>query len=671
MAEQKRKKDPRGARTVGGVRSAQHGRSGGTGGGRGSGGGRGARAGKPRQAGGRLRIGDSWNAIAIIALSQNNPLKAIAEFVENSIDARARNITIVRGKERGEPYLKVIDDGEGIPGNADGQPDFRHVATHVCDSFKRKLKKEGVEGIQGEYGIGLLSFWTVGERLTLSSAGADGKTYQMEMRKNEPCYTIAQKRALFSHPGVELVVQPLLPGLRQLSGEKIQSYLASELRDRIRKSGVRIAIKDRYSRKEMEVQPRKFTGRLLHELEPLATERGEIYLELYLNDPTGENQVSLFRAGTRVLPSITAADPFDRPPWNTCYFQGLIDAPFVQLTPGTRDGIVRDESFSLLCRALEPIEAELNQIVEAERHAAEEEASRNILKSVQRALREAFLALPPEDYDWFSLSASARGSARKTPAGGTSEDPREGVAGQEGQPPAEPMAPETVMPSHERAEGGDEALASQTREFYEFPGPLYSAVVSPASAILRVGAERTFRCVARDQSRRTVEDGLSFHWRVREGAGTFDDPRKEITTFTAPDEPGLSILEVAVTQGAGEGEGGRSCTAEAIVTVTDSLLPREERGAGGKAARGLPGYTFRRAPGELWRSRYDPKNNLITINNGHRDYLFAAHSKARKLRYICRLFAKELVLENFPGFEAGELLERVIELSLYTEEHLK
>jgi len=32
---------------------------------------------------GKLRIGDDWNAITIIALSQSNPLKAIAELVEN------------------------------------------------------------------------------------------------------------------------------------------------------------------------------------------------------------------------------------------------------------------------------------------------------------------------------------------------------------------------------------------------------------------------------------------------------------------------------------------------------------------------------------------------------------------------------------------------------------
>src|SRR5437588_8768298 len=55
---------------------------------------------------GKLRIGDNWNAIRIIALSQSNPLKAVAEFVENSIDAKAKHVTLIRGKERASfPWL--------------------------------------------------------------------------------------------------------------------------------------------------------------------------------------------------------------------------------------------------------------------------------------------------------------------------------------------------------------------------------------------------------------------------------------------------------------------------------------------------------------------------------------------------------------------------------------
>ncbi|MBW1854881.1 MAG: hypothetical protein JRJ00_09425, partial [Deltaproteobacteria bacterium] len=77
-----------------------------------------------------------------------------------------------------------------------------------------------------------------------------------------------------------------------------------------------------------------------------------------------------------------------------------------------------------------------------------------------------------------------------------------------------------------------------------------------------------------------------------------------------------------------------------------------------------------KAPGELWRSRYDEEQNIIVINNGHRDYVFASKSKALKVRYISRLFAKELVCKNFKGIPPDNLLERMIELTLYMEENL-
>ena len=82
---------------------------------------------------GKLRIGDDWNAITIIALSQSNPLKAVAEFVENSIDAGATKIDIIRGREKGEAYLRIKDNGRGIPKDNDGIPNFKYVATHICD----------------------------------------------------------------------------------------------------------------------------------------------------------------------------------------------------------------------------------------------------------------------------------------------------------------------------------------------------------------------------------------------------------------------------------------------------------------------------------------------------------------------------------------------------------
>jgi hypothetical protein len=49
----------------------------------------------------------------------------------------------------------------------------------------------------------------------------------------------------------------------------------------------------------------------------------------------------------------------------------------------------------------------------------------------------------------------------------------------------------------------------------------------------------------------------------------------------------------------------------------------------------------------------------------------ATRNRALQLRYLVRLYVKELVLKNFAGLPPDQLLERMIELSLYAEEKLK
>src|SRR6201981_1626393 len=356
---------------------------------------------KPRprpDEGGRLKIGDDWNAIRIIALSQGNPLKAIAEFVENSIDAHAKSVTITRGREHGEHYLAVKDDGDGVPRDAQGLPDFKYVATHICDSIKRHLKAEGNgAGLQGEFGIGLLSFWTVGETLTMSSTGADNRTYQMVMSKGEPRYTVGPRRALFSERGTELKVSPLLEGIRSLSGEKIQWYLASELRDRIRNTQVRVTVIDKLARKQYQVEPRQFEGRLLHQLPTVRSPFGEAYAELYLTEPAEDSRVALTRGGTRVIADIGTLPGLEHPPWSSRYLQGLIDVPYLNLTPGTRSGIVHDERYGAFAEALVPLEGHLNGLIDAQRRAEEEQTTHQSWGATKRAFREAMLVLPREE----------------------------------------------------------------------------------------------------------------------------------------------------------------------------------------------------------------------------------------------------------------------------------
>ena len=593
---------------------------------------------------GKLRIGDDWNAIRIIALSQSNPLKAIAELVENSIDAHAKTIAITRGREQGEHYLTVKDDGDGIPRDPNGLPDFKYVATHICDSVKRRLKADGAgHGVQGEFGIGLLSFWTVGDTLTMTSSGADQRVYQMVMSKGDPRYIVKLRRVLFAERGTELKIGPLLEGIRGLSGEKIQWYLASELRDRIRNTQVRVTVIDKLARKQYQVEPRQFEGRLLHQLPTVRSPFGEAYAELYLTEPAEDCRVALTRDGTRVIADIGTLPGLEHAPWSSRYLQGLIDVPYLNLTPGTRSGIVHDERYGAFVEALVTLEGHLNGLIDAQRRAEEEQASRESLRSIQRAFREAMLVLPREEYDWFDIQSR---SPQAAGAGGSPERTAEASGAEEAAGVPEPSGGETTQ-----------------RQFFDYAGPLHTVVVSPAASTLAVSQSRRLRALPRDRSHRRVEQDLTFSWEIVEGGGTLLSTSDQEVSFEAPSSPVLVRLSVAVSQG------DMRCSAEALITVTDSL--DVAIGPTVVNARGLPGYTFERAAGELWRSRFDAERNLIVVNNGHRDFVFATRSRALQLRYLVRLYVKELVLKNFAGLPVEQVAERMIELSLYVEEKLK
>ena len=134
--------------------------------------------------------------------------------------------------------------------------------------------------------------------------------------------------------------------------------------------------------------------------------------------------------------------------------------------------------------------------------------------------------------------------------------------------------------------------------------------------VVAVGQSHALRAVCRDKSRRTVNEGLVFHWKLIEGEAALSEPGSEIVTLTAPVEPGLVRVRVTVTQDE------FTCSDEAAVTITDQLLDTR----GGRRSvptQGLPGYTLEHAPSALWRSRHDADRNLIVVNKGHRDFVYA------------------------------------------------
>ena len=354
-----------------------------------------------------------------------------------------------------------------------------------------------------------MSFWTVGETLTLVSAGSDGKAYEMRMAKGEPNYSVSAVRRLLPGAGTELTIQPLLPGIRHFSGEKLQWYLASELRDRIRQSGVEIRIVDRQARAEYRVEPRAFAGQLLHHLPIPATSHGDVYVELYLTEPSSENQVGLYRSGTRVLESLTDIDSLQRPPWTTGYLQGVIDAPFLNLTPGSRMGVVHDERLAAFLESLGELEAALDEVIRQQQHAAEEKSNRDTLRAIQRAFREALLVLPEEEYDWFD-AYGVDGHRRKRLDGPSIRDAAAG---------RRRAANRGCSPT---AVGDDD----WQREFFEYAGPLFSVRISPATCTMPVKTTRQFRAIARDRGGRQIEQNVAYEWSIVEGARSAREPKR-------------------------------------------------------------------------------------------------------------------------------------------------
>ena len=64
---------------------------------------------------GRLRVHDPFELIRWLALSQPDPRKALAELVQNSLDAGARHVHITRVRAKKVVCLKIRDDGRCHP----------------------------------------------------------------------------------------------------------------------------------------------------------------------------------------------------------------------------------------------------------------------------------------------------------------------------------------------------------------------------------------------------------------------------------------------------------------------------------------------------------------------------------------------------------------------------
>src|SRR5215813_8770744 len=87
----------------------------------------------------RLQPADPFDLIRWLARTQSDPRKAVAELVQNAIDAHARKVVVERRRVRGSPALVIRDDGEGVLPALEREEALRYLATHLGHSHKRNL----------------------------------------------------------------------------------------------------------------------------------------------------------------------------------------------------------------------------------------------------------------------------------------------------------------------------------------------------------------------------------------------------------------------------------------------------------------------------------------------------------------------------------------------------
>jgi hypothetical protein len=588
-----------------------------------------------------LKPADPFDLIRLLARSQNDPRKAVAELVQNSLDAGAGEVTVTRFRRGGVVCFSVHDNGGGVLPEMERPAALQHIATHIGHSYKRRLTpEERYKLLQlGKYGIGLLGFWSVGKYLAIRSRVKGSEVYVLNLEEERADGTVAAERGqkILEPTWTEVVIRDIHPAAQRiLTGRKLAEYLAFELRGQLLQRDVRLRVVDRLARgraqQDFPVRPLRFQGVPLEEIRewPVAG-HAPLRVELhYLPEEHGVGKVTLACAGASVcddLPLLEAGD-LRYVPWDSGRLTGIIDAPFLDVAPGTRRGIVpneKAEAFLAAMRALgERVGAWLSRFAEARAR----EADQTLRLRLRQVFRDLSKKLP--QYELFPVES---GNGQSGPGGAL-------AGGAEAELPA-------GAPGEEEAGEGPELYA---------PGPLDSVKIVPASFRLPLGAEKRLQARACDSSGRALREGVSYRWTLAEGPGVLVAGLPGKAVYRA-EAVGRARVAVAAL------EGDRTAVAESTVEVVEEMEPpdREETG--------IPEPVEVKDPAGRWRSRV--REAKWEFNGSHPDYLMVAAEPGKRFRYLAMLLAKELVVRQVAGGPQEErLLESLVEILAAIEDRL-
>jgi hypothetical protein len=596
----------------------------------------------PASARGKIRPANPFDLIRWIARSQTDPRKALAELVQNSLEAGANHVLVRRFRRGRLRCISVRDDGAGVFPEVGRGEALERIATNIGHSYKLGVSAAERRELMmlGKYGIGILGFWCVGKIFEMRSRVAGSPVQALRMWEDSDRYEVFEPggHLPLGDTWTEVVVADVhTSAWKALLGRRAANYLAAELRGQILGRGVRVEVRDESARgaaeKSILVEPIQFRGEGLPVPDRIPVPGwSPIRLDLhYLGKEEGPGRVRLESGGSIVCEDIAALEGFDfaRAPWNTGRLEGVVEFPDFDVAPGSRRGVVPNAAAQAFAEALLSVEPEVSAAVAVFESRREEKREQEVLRELKRVFRELPRLLP--HYDLFPI-----------------------------------LGPNHAPPSHELRRGEEvggaaagETLSVETEgeeeppveEALYPPGPLAAVVISPRRPRVDPGGRRALRARALDADGRPAEGEVAFSWRIDPGEGSLDPVEGGETVFVAGPTPDRVRVEVEARQG----DLRASAAVDVIVAET---VP-------GSRDAGIPPLELVSEPLAPWRSRLS--GNRWEVNRGHPDYRATAGEPKRRLRYLVLLLAKEIVLRNTGDPGAARALEQMVEVLAHVD----
>ncbi len=601
---------------------------------------------------GRVRAHDPFELIRWLALSQPDPRKALAELVQNSLDAGARRIRVVRVREKGVPCLKVFDDGSGVIPELERPEALRYIATHIGHSRKRSLSPQERLTLmtQGQYGIGLLGFWSLGQMLEMRSFLPGRPPYRLVLYRDRPEFVIQPLRGRLplEEKFTEVVVVGLHAGaLGALIGRRMADFLASELRGQLLAREVELVVEDRMARgtakKSIPVRPPRFLGERLSGIGPIPVPGySEIRMEIYVsgdeNANTEQRGIGVYSSGSLVAQGFheLGALGLNHPPWTDARLTGFVDFPAFTVAPGSRRGVTVDAAAEAFANALREFESLLATILTNLEQHRTKESDRSLIRDLKRVFRDFYRHRPR-----YALLPVADLKLTGASGGSGATDAKDAVA-------AEPL------PSEREEETFDLPVPTLLP-----PGPLEKVRISPATVQIICGDRKNVRALACDSEGKAIQEPVLFTWAISgNGAGILDETSEGAmgqVVLKAADRPAGGALSVSARAG------DRKVRAEVALEVVEEIYSR-------RSGEGIPEPEFVNQPGAPWRSRLS--EGRWEINAGHPEYRALEERPGLRLRYLAMLFAKEVVLQSNQDARLEAPLEQLVEVASYADREL-